>query len=123
MLANPYKFQEIFLASADIEFKFEIDDITLVAEKYVKLLGVNLDKKLNYDTHIQHICKKAGNHLNALKRLLPYISVNHRMAIFRCFILCHFQLCSIFVSGEHQKDGENSGERAAFCLQRLHFRL
>ena len=95
MLANPHKFQAIFLASADMEFKFEIDDITLVAEKYVKLIGVNLDKKLNYDTHIQQICKKAGNHLNALKRLSPYISVNHRMAIFRCFILCHFQFCSI----------------------------
>ena len=93
MLANPHKFQAIFLASADIEFKFEIDDITLVAEKYVKLLGVNLDK--NYDTHIQQICKKAGNQLNALKRLSPYISVNHRMAIFHCFILCHFQFCSI----------------------------
>ena len=45
MLANPHKFQAIFLASADMEFKFEIDDITLVAEDYVKLLGVNLDKK------------------------------------------------------------------------------
>ena len=95
MLANPHKFQAIFLASADMEFKFEIDDITLVAEDYVKLLGVNLDKNLNYDTHIKQICKKAGNHLNALKRLSPYISINHRMAIFRCFILCHFQFCSI----------------------------
>ena len=95
MVANPHKFQAIFLASADMKFKFEIDDITLVAEEYVKLLGVNLDKNLNYDTHIQQICKKACNHLNALKRLSPYISINHRMAIFRCYILCHFQFCSI----------------------------
>ena len=58
LLANPHTFQAIFQASADMEFKFEIDDITLVAEKYVELLGVNLDKKLNYDTHIQQICKK-----------------------------------------------------------------
>ena len=95
MLANPFKFQAIFLASADLEYKFEIDDITLVAEDYVKLLGVNLDKNLNYDTHIKHICKNVGRHLNALKRLSPYISINHRMAIFCRFILCHFQFCSI----------------------------
>ena len=44
ILANPHKFQAIFLASADMEFKFEIDDNTLVAEKYVKLIEVNLDK-------------------------------------------------------------------------------
>ena len=91
MLSDPHKFQAIFLASADMEFKFEIDDITLVAEDYVKLLRVNLDQNLNYDTHIKQICKKAGNHLNAFKRLSPYISTNHRMAI---FILCHFQFCS-----------------------------
>ena len=48
-----------------------------------------------YDIGEIHATKKAGNHLNALKRLSPYISVNHRMAIFRCFILCHFQFCSI----------------------------
>ena len=93
MLANPHKFLEIFLASADMEFEFEIDDITLVAEEYVKLLGVNLDKNLNYDTQIQQICKKkSGDYLNVSKDS-RYISVS--MAIFRCFILCHFQLCSI----------------------------
>ena len=95
MLANPHKFQAIFLASADMEFKFEIDNITLVSKDYVKLLGVNLDKNINYDTHIEQISKKAGNHLNALKRLSPYISINHRIAIFRCFILCHFGFCGI----------------------------
>ena len=127
MLANPHKFQAFFLASADIEFKFEIDDITLVAEKFVKLLGVNLDQNLNYNTHIHQICKKADNHFNVLKRLSPYISINHRMAIFRCFILRHFQFCSIVWHfcgvGNTKKDGKNSGERAAFCLRWLYFRL
>ena len=95
MLANPHKFQAVFLASADMEFKFKMYDITLVAEEYVKLLGINLDKNIKYHKHIQQKCKKAGNAGNALKRLSPYISVNHRMAIFRCFILCHFQSCYI----------------------------
>ena len=58
MLADPHKFKAIFPASADMEFKFEIDDITLVAEEYVRLLGINLDKSLNYDKHIQQIWKK-----------------------------------------------------------------
>ena len=55
MLANPHKFQAVFLASADMEFKFKIYDITLVAEEYVKLLGINLDKNIKYDKHIQQI--------------------------------------------------------------------
>ena len=68
MLANPHKFQAIFLASADMKFKFEIDDITLVAEKYAKLLGVNLDKELNYNTHIQQICKKSWQPFKCLEK-------------------------------------------------------
>ena len=44
---------------------------------------------------ISHICKKAGNHLNVLKRLFIFINKNDRMAIFRTFILCHFQFCSV----------------------------
>ena len=55
MLADPHKFKAIFPESADMEFKFEIDDITLVAEEYVRLLGINLDKNRNYDKHIQQI--------------------------------------------------------------------
>ena len=46
-----------FSGIAGMEFKFEIHDITLVAEEYVKFLGVNLYTNLNYDTYIQHICK------------------------------------------------------------------
>ena len=60
MLANPDKFQAIFLTSSDKEFK--IDHITLNSEPSVKLLGVNLDTDLNYNIHVQQICKKAGNH-------------------------------------------------------------
>ena len=61
----------------------------------MKLLGVHLDSKLNFENHISHICKKAGNHLNVFKRLSKFINKNDRMAIFRAFILCHFQFCSV----------------------------
>ena len=60
-MADPHKFQANFLASTDMEFKLEIDDITLVEEEDVKLLAINLDKNLNYNKHIQQICKKAEN--------------------------------------------------------------
>ena len=53
-----------------MEFKFEIDDITLVAEDYVKLLGVILDKNLNYDTLVQQICKKSWQPLKCIKKTL-----------------------------------------------------
>lgn len=95
MLANPQKFQAIFMNSLESDIAIEIDGIKILPEEHVKLLGVNLDSKLNFEYHIQQICRKAANHLNVLKRLSPFIDLTDRMAIFRCFILCHFQYCSV----------------------------
>ena len=66
MLANPEKFQKIFINRVENDIEIKIDGINLSLEDYVKLLGVNLDSKLNFVIHIQQICFKAGNHFNAL---------------------------------------------------------
>ena len=95
MLANPQKFQALFLNYKEENLTFDLDTVTIIADDVVKLLGVHLDSKLNFENHISHICKKAGNHLNVLKRLTKFINKNDRMAIFGAFILCHFQLCSV----------------------------
>ena len=69
MLANPENFKAIFINCVENDIEIEIDGIKLSSEDHVKLLGVNLDSKLNFEIHIQQICFKAGNHLNLLKRL------------------------------------------------------
>ena len=95
MLDNPKKFQAIFINCVDNDIEIEIDGIKLSSEDHVKLLGVNLDSKLNFEIHIQQMCFKTGNHLNVLKRLSPFINCKVRMAIFRSFILCQFEFCSV----------------------------
>ena len=35
----------------------------------VKLVGVEIDNKLNFEQHVNRICKSATNQLNALIRL------------------------------------------------------
>jgi hypothetical protein len=37
-------------------------------EDEVKLLGVTFDFKLTFNSHVSHICKKASQQLNVLKR-------------------------------------------------------
>ena len=99
MLANPQKFRALFLNCKDENFTFDLYNATIIPDDVVKLLGVHLDmldSKLNFENHISHICKKAGNHLNVLKRRSKFINKNDRMAISRAFILCHFQFCSVF---------------------------
>ena len=83
--------------SSNIEF-FNIKRL-FWTRKFVSLvvhLDFNyLDSKLNFESHISHICKKTGNHLNVLKRPSKFINKIDRMAIFSAFILCHFQFSSV----------------------------
>ena len=74
---------------------FQLGNITLKYEDKVKLLGIDLDSKLNFNCHINDICQKAARQTNALKRLSKFLTFESRMAIFRSFIMSNFNYCSL----------------------------
>ena len=41
----------------------------LASSNEQKILGIALDSKLNFDSHIASLCKKAGQKLSALARI------------------------------------------------------
>ena len=43
-----------------------------------KLLGVNIDSKLNFDCHVNQVCNKANKNLRALGRFTPYMTLKKR---------------------------------------------
>ena len=53
----------------------------------VKLLGVDIDYQLNFDQHISNLCRKAGQQLNVLKRLSPFLSRLNKLTIFHTFYI------------------------------------
>ena len=97
MEANSGKFQAIFPNQAT-STGLSLNDSVVTSEEHVKLLGVNIDYKLNFNHHIHSLCKKAGAQLNVLQRLSGNLDQKSRMAIFRCFILSHFSYCSLGIS-------------------------
>ena len=42
-------------------------------ESYVKLLGTEIDNKLNFEKNISNICTKASNKLNTICRLQTFM--------------------------------------------------
>ena len=64
MKANPHKFQAIATGKKthNKNPKFEIDNNIISCDNVVKLLGVDIDFNLSFNTHIQNICKKADQH-------------------------------------------------------------
>ena len=81
----------------------------------------------NFEIHIQQICFKAGNHLNVLKRLSTFKNCEDRMAIFRSFILCHFEFCSVVwhfcEKPSIQRMEKNTGESHTLCVRRLWYNI
>ena len=53
-----------------------MDDYNIKSSKCEKLLGIKIDNKLNFNTHVDEICKKAGQKLNALSRVTPYMDLS-----------------------------------------------
>jgi len=113
--ANPNKFQAMVLGNKMEHFQVEIGSNIITDESYVKLLGVYLDKNLNFNKHISELCKKAARQINVLKRLSKILDENSKLTIFKSFILCHFNYCPLiwhFCGKTNTKKLERLQERA-----------
>ena len=49
------------------------NNLAIKNSKEVKVLGITLDRNMNFHTHITNICRKAGQKLSALLRISPYL--------------------------------------------------
>ena len=56
---------------------FEFDNLLLENSKEV-VLGVTIDNKLTFDSHIKSICRKAGQKLGALLRITNYLNSSQK---------------------------------------------
>ena len=60
-----------------------------------KLLGVNVDNKHKFNEHLESILKKAGQKVNALSRILPYINFEKRRILMNSFFTSQFNYCPL----------------------------
>ena len=61
----------------------------------VKLLGIDIDLKLSFNTHLNTICHKASNKLNALSRLCTLLPFFRRKILMNAFITSQFNYCPL----------------------------
>ena len=117
MKANPEKFQAIAIGkkSRKLNLKFDINSTEIKCDDEVKLLGVNVDYDLMFDSHIASLCKKASRQLNVLKRIGKYLNLQCRLMIYHTFILSNFNYCPImwhFCSKNNTSKMEKIQERS-----------
>ena len=67
---NADKFQSILLSRRNVDdFDIDICGHTISRDKSLKMLGVTLDDRLNFNEYIRNICQTASRHVNALNRI------------------------------------------------------
>ena len=122
MQANPSKFQLMVFAHSPADAsnaRLQIDDnIVLKPESQVKVLGVTLDARLNFNHHVNVICTNAARLLNALARISRFLSTTSRMIIYSSFINCNFNHCPLVWHFFEKKNGAKIEKktRASACI-------
>lgn len=94
---NCHKFQSMMLGHGDTD---RIINITLGGEhieqsRSIKILGVNLDEKLNFILHIRDICNRVSKQVGILNRLKNLIPSSAKLQLYKSAIIPHLIYCHL----------------------------
>ena len=117
MKANADKYLLMFLSRQNsfVDTHLMFEDNKIQAMQSINILGVEVDNKLNFRTHIDNICKQAGKQINALKRIKCYMDRECKMILYNSFVSSNFNYCPIvwMFTGKLNIDNlEKSNKRA-----------
>ena len=75
-----------------------LDNEQLKQVHYEKLLGVWIDDKLTWDTHIKEICKVISSRLALLRRIRPFLDIASCKLYYNAYVLPSIDYCSLIWS-------------------------
>ena len=69
--------------------------IILNLKKEQVLLGITIDSNVTFDKHINNICERESQKLNALVIVVPYMNMQKRRMIMKSFVMSQFGHCPL----------------------------
>ena len=63
-------------------------------DTHKKCLGVQIDEKLSWDSHIDMICKKISAGIGEMRRIKPFPPVYTLEKVYKCLVQPYFEYCS-----------------------------
>ena len=76
-------------------YPLNINDLTINSENRVKLLDIEIDKKLSCEQHISALCNKASNQLNAIGRIQKFMGFKEKEVLLNSFVYSNFNYCPL----------------------------
>ena len=95
MKMNEDKSHLLVFGNKDNEVTVNISGSLIKESDEEKLLGVTLDKTLNFKTHVNNLCKKASQKLHALIRVSRYMDKPQLELAMTSFVMSHFSYCPL----------------------------
>ena len=86
------------LTSFKIRKNVAISNTSVSSEQKVKLLGINLQSRMNFDYHVNILLNKANKNCHALARVCNYMNTNKRRVLMKAFIT-HFSFLTVHLYG------------------------
>ena len=116
--ANTDKIKSMLMSSnaeKDNDLQIQFIDKVISTTFTMKILGIHIDSKLNFNGHIAFLCTKGDWQLNVLQRTRGSLDYVSNMAIYNSFIISNFNHCFVvwmFSSKFSLNKLENSQRRA-----------
>ena len=95
MKLNPDKCHLLVFGEKNNDVSVRIGATTITESVEEKLLGVTLDKNLDFKNHVSTLCRKAGQKLHALARISNYVDVEKLRIMMNAFIVSQFSYCPL----------------------------
>ena len=84
-----------FSLSGETQKVSNIDDNIIELENNQILLGILIDSNLTFEEHINNVCQKVSQKLNALARISNYMDIQKGRTIMKSFITSQFSYCPL----------------------------
>ena len=96
MVAYPAKLQLMSLGTnSDQQLCLKIDDQVMNQCHQVKVSGLTIDSKLNFDKHIQELCSKVNKNVSAFSTIRNYLYIKQIDKLSKKTVLADFNYCPL----------------------------
>ena len=97
-----------FLSSLDMNTKISFSSFDIENAHSPKLLGVTIDRMLNFHDYVANICKKASAKISTMTRVFPYMLLNQRKLIMTVIVMFQFCYCPLTCMNHNKPNRINS---------------
>ena len=115
MKLNSDKCKLIICGKKDHSIVVKVGNSEIKEEQCVKLLGIHIDNKLNFDQHISKVVKKANSKIAVVKRSFRFLSQFKRKLLLDSFVQSQFSFAPL-VWMLHSK-------KATTKINNVHYRM